>query len=254
MFTLMEEQSARMESLTFGSPCESLSADKQTTVIETPVHSNTVAKTPMSASLRERLKKTRRSFNAPFIVPKRLKIDCEGKGNASSVTNTELGIIQLAGETPADQSGVCMKKQSSCKKTVGLGPEMNAEVLHPGPSRAALRNAWTPVKSPRLYPMTLSAVQQELLEEKDRLQREVQEKEELLRRLKMVQMYRAKNNLTELGSLIEKWRKSSQSLLYELQLVLSTDDKPTLTQLIDSLAVEDRILHYDRLEEDFTDT
>ncbi|XP_041065745.1 swi5-dependent recombination DNA repair protein 1 homolog isoform X3 [Carcharodon carcharias] len=102
-------------------------------------------------------------------------------------------------------------------------------------------------------PSHTAAKTQHLLEERERLQREVREKEELLRRLKMVQMYRAKNNLAELGSLIEKWRKSSQTLLYELQVALSTDSKPTLTQLIDSLAVEDKLLHYNRLEEDFTD-
>ncbi|XP_051883621.1 swi5-dependent recombination DNA repair protein 1 homolog [Pristis pectinata] len=251
-----EEQRARMESTTFGSPCESSSVDQFSTSIQTPVHTNTVVKTPMSASLRERLKKTRRSFNAPFIVPKRLKVDCEGEGEENSETGTDLGISQLTAETPAAGSGVNMKTESPRKKAVDEWHEMGAEGegLRPGPSQAALRNAWTPAKSPRHYPVTVSAEQQELLEEKDRLQREVEKKEELLRRLKMVQMYRAKNNLAELGLLIEKWRKSSQTLLYELQLALSTDSKPTLTQLIDSLAVEDRLLHYNRFEEDFTDT
>ncbi|XP_059803203.1 swi5-dependent recombination DNA repair protein 1 homolog [Hypanus sabinus] len=244
-----------MENVTFGSPCESLSVDQLNTSIQTPVHSNTVVKTPMSTSLRERLKKTRRSFNSPFIVPKRLKVDCDGEGKNSSETGMDLGIREI-GETFAAGSVVCMKTESPCKKALDGWHKVDAEGkgLHSGPSRTTLRNAWTPAKSPRRYPGTVSVEHQALLEERNRLQGEVQRKEELLRRLKMVQVYRAKNNLTELGSLIEKWRKSSQNLLYELQMALATDSKPTLTQLIDSLAAEDRLLHYNRIEEDFIDT
>ncbi|XP_072095170.1 swi5-dependent recombination DNA repair protein 1 homolog isoform X1 [Mobula birostris] len=249
-----KKQSARMENVTFGSPCESLSADQLSTSVQTPVHSNTVVKTPMSASLRERLKKTRRSFNSPFIVPKRLKVDCDGEGKNCSETGMDLGIRQI-GETSAAGSVVCTKTESPCKKTLEWHEvDAEGEGLRSGPSRTTLRNAWTLAKSPRRYPGTVSVEYQALLEERNRLQGEVQKKEELLRRLKMVQMYRTKNNLTELGTLIEKWRKSSQNLLYELQRALSTDNKPTLTQLIDSLAVEDRLLHYNRSEEDFIDT
>ncbi|XP_078268912.1 swi5-dependent recombination DNA repair protein 1 homolog [Rhinoraja longicauda] len=243
-----------MENKTFGSPCEPVSADRLGTDVQTPVHSKMVVKTPMSASLRERLKKTRRSFNAPFVMPKRLKVDGEDSGH--SETGVDLGISQLIGETRAAGRSGSIKTESACQKLVGgrLDTSAEGDGLSPGASRAALQHAWTPGKSPGPHPVTVSTEQQELLEEKDRLQREVREKEELLRRLKMVEMYRAKNNLAELGSLIEKWRKSSQTLMYELQQTLSIDNKPSLGQLIDSLAVEDRLLHYNRLEDEFTDT
>ncbi|XP_069719953.1 swi5-dependent recombination DNA repair protein 1 homolog isoform X3 [Phaenicophaeus curvirostris] len=96
--------------------------------------------------------------------------------------------------------------------------------------------------------------QQPPLEEKARLLKQVQEKEELLRRLKMVKMYRSKNNLSELQALIVKWRNSTQLMLYELQSAFSADGKKvSLTQLIDSFGLEDQLLHYSRTEEDFVD-
>lgn len=62
------------------------------------------------------------------------------------------------------------------------------------------------------------------------------------------------NNPTELRSLISKWRCSSQAMLYELQSSLSTDSrKLSLTQLIDNFGLDDKLLHYVRTEEDFTD-
>lgn len=62
------------------------------------------------------------------------------------------------------------------------------------------------------------------------------------------------NNLTELQSLIVKWRGSSQIMLYELQSALSTDGKKfSITELIDNFGLDDQLLHYIRTEEDFTD-
>ncbi|XP_043568825.1 swi5-dependent recombination DNA repair protein 1 homolog [Chiloscyllium plagiosum] len=207
------------------------------------------AKTPLSASLRERLKKSRRPFNFPFVVPKRLKIDSQSEGGGNADPGTEVGGSQIP-DTCA-QNGVITETESLCNKMMDKQPDTSAVDREEACLRvqhAAEQNIQTSAKSPNLIPE-----KQQLLEEKERLQREVREKEELLRRLKMVQMYRTKNNLAELGSLIQKWRKSSQTLLYELQIALCSDSKPTLTQLIDSLAIEDRLLHYSRLEEDFTD-
>lgn len=63
------------------------------------------------------------------------------------------------------------------------------------------------------------------------------------------------NNPDELQSLIAKWRSSSQAMLYELQSTLSTDGKKLrLSQLIDSFGLDDQLLHYNRTEDDFTDT
>lgn len=55
--------------------------------------------------------------------------------------------------------------------------------------------------------------------------------------------------------LIDKWRSCSQSVLYELQRELPTEGKQTsLSQLIDNFGLDDKLLHFDRTEEEFTDT
>ncbi|NXD77960.1 SFR1 protein, partial [Halcyon senegalensis] len=190
----------------------------------------------MSAALKERLRKTRRSFNANFTVAKRLKIDTEEKDSADAdkeslpKTSTDGSRLQDGSEnwernvtehtcfkSPSQESGLC-------------GSAENSDVLQVDLSR------------------------QQSLEEKARLMKQVQEKEELLRRLKLVKMYRSKNNLSELQALIVKWRSSTQLMLYELQSAFSADGKKvSLTQLIDTFGLEDQLLHYSRTEEDFVD-
>ncbi|XP_078079120.1 swi5-dependent recombination DNA repair protein 1 homolog [Mustelus asterias] len=241
-----------MESENFSSPCGSL-PDRSGPNVQTPSPSNIAAKTPMSANLRERLRKTRRSFNSPFIVPKRLKIECQSEGGGSTNPDTNIGNSHSPGEACCVRAGVTTGTESLCNKVVKGQPETSTTGECQRFHCTAAQTIRTPAMSPSSNSFPATTEPQQLLEEKERLQSKVREKEEVLRRLKMVQMYRAKNNLAELGSLIEKWRKSSQSLLYELQVALSTDIKPTLTQLIDSLAVEDKLLHYNRLEEDFID-
>lgn len=97
-------------------------------------------------------------------------------------------------------------------------------------------------------------VRERLKEEKMKLTRQVEEKEDLLRRLKLVKMYRIKNDVTELENLIKKWRKCGQRLLCELQSIMSEDEdeKLTLTELIDFYGIDDNLLHYNRSEEEFT--
>ncbi|NXN39581.1 SFR1 protein, partial [Rhinoptilus africanus] len=190
----------------------------------------------MSAALRERLRKTRRSFNANFTVAKRLKIDSEEKDCADAdkgclpKTSTDCSTLQDGPENPERNSTghICIK--SPLQESGLSGSAQNSDVL-----QAHLN-------------------QQQALEEKVRLVKQVQEKEELLRRLKMVKMYRSKNNLSELQALIVKWRSSTQLMLYELQSAFSADGKKvSLTQLIDTFGLEDQLLHYSRTEEDFVD-
>ncbi|NXL41170.1 SFR1 protein, partial [Podilymbus podiceps] len=190
----------------------------------------------MSAALRERLRKTRRSFNANFTVAKRLKIDTEEKDCADAdkgslpKTSTDCSRLQDGSEnlernttghtglrSPLQDGGLCRSAENSDMLQVGLS-------------------------------------QQQSLEEKVMLVKQVQEKEELLRRLKLVKMYRSKNNLSELQALIVKWRSSTQLMLYELQSAFSAGGKKvSLTQLIDTFGLEDQLLHYSRTEEDFVD-
>ncbi|XP_013815251.2 swi5-dependent recombination DNA repair protein 1 homolog isoform X1 [Apteryx mantelli] len=218
--------------------------DKSTSLCHTPKDSGTAApqsissgKQPMSAALRERLRKTRRSFNASFTVAKRLKIDTEEKDCAASdkaslsKKNTDFSRLQ---DSPENLERNCPRHacfKSSLQKNSPCGSTENSCVLRTNLSH------------------------QQSLEEKVRLVKQVQEKEDLLRRLRLVKMYRFKNNLSELQALRVKWRSSTQLMLYELQSAFSADGKKvSLTQLIDNFGLEDKLLHYSRTEEDFVDT
>uniref|UniRef100_A0A8C8AH50 Swi5-dependent recombination DNA repair protein 1 homolog n=1 Tax=Otus sunia TaxID=257818 RepID=A0A8C8AH50_9STRI len=217
--------------------------DKLPSLCHTPKDSGTAApqgtgsgKQPMSAALRERLRKTRRSFHANFTVAKRLKIDTEEKACADAdkgcllKTSTDCSRLQDGSEY-LERNGTghtCLK--SPLQESGLCGSAENSDVLQADLS------------------------QQQSLEEKLRLVKQVQEKEELLRRLKLVKMYRSKNNLSELQALIVKWRSSTQLMLYELQSAFSADGKKvSLTQLMDTFGLEDQLLHYSRAEEDFVD-
>ncbi|XP_044153700.1 swi5-dependent recombination DNA repair protein 1 homolog [Bufo gargarizans] len=189
---------------------------------------NISAKQPMSATLRERLKKCRRSFSSTCTVAKRLKVD----GDEGDFT----------AQCPSDSS----PSKDSENNAVEAGPICG--LLVPG----HVEDRMTMEASPSKQDISASNNYQEMLQEKKRLLKKVQEKEEHLRRLKMVKLYRSKNNLTELQSLIDKWRESSQLLLHEIQRALSSENKKiSLTQLIENCGLDEKLLHYSRAEEDF---
>ncbi|KFU85365.1 Swi5-dependent recombination DNA repair protein 1, partial [Chaetura pelagica] len=213
--------------------------DESKSLCNTPKDSGTPApqrpssgKRPMSAALRERLRKTRRSFNANVAVAKRLKIGTEEKDCAEKecMPKTDCSTLQDGSENP-ERNGT----GHACFKS----PLQETNL-----SRSAEKS----------HVLQADLSQQQSLEEKVRLVKQVQEKEDLLRRLRMVKMYRSKNNLSELQALIAKWRSSTQLMLYELQSAFSADGKKvSLTQLIDTFGLEDQLLHYSRTEEDFVD-
>ncbi|XP_055026579.2 swi5-dependent recombination DNA repair protein 1 homolog [Misgurnus anguillicaudatus] len=168
---------------------------------------------PMSASLKARLKRTRRTFTSPISVVKRLKIEDDIQPQTSQPEDTYHNVTDdRENETDINQND--MREQRDC--------EHNTE--------------------------------HDLIQQCEELKKQVKQKSETLRRLKMVKMYRKKNDLTQLQTLIEKWRSCAQSVLYELQNELTTEgQKMSLSQLIDNLGLDDKILHFDRTEEDFTD-
>ncbi|XP_065152841.1 swi5-dependent recombination DNA repair protein 1 homolog [Paramisgurnus dabryanus] len=169
---------------------------------------------PMSASLKARLKRTRRTFTSPISVVKRLKIEDDIQPQTSQPEDTYHNVTDdRENETDINQND--MREQRDC--------EHNTE--------------------------------HDLIQQCEELKKQVKQKSETLRRLKMVKMYRKKNDLTQLQTLIEKWRSCAQSVLYELQNELTTEgQKLSLSQLIDNLGLDDKILHFDRTEEDFTGT
>ncbi|XP_068577154.1 swi5-dependent recombination DNA repair protein 1 homolog [Cebidichthys violaceus] len=175
----------------------------------------------LSSSLKERLKRSRRSFTSPFFsVAKRLCVD----------DKEEEGGQQVSAETVNNPP------------LIVPDVDVNRNEEKPGSERFS-----GPIPKPTHPPS------KDFTQQRDQLRKEVKDKMETLRRLKMVQMYRNKNDLTQLQTLIDKWRSCAQAALYELQSdVIGEGQKASLSGLIDLFGLEDGILHFDRTEDDFT--
>ncbi|XP_041644782.1 swi5-dependent recombination DNA repair protein 1 homolog isoform X2 [Cheilinus undulatus] len=176
----------------------------------------------LSSSLKERLKRTRRSFTSPFSVAKRLCVD-EEEEDGRQVSTDSL-------------------------KTVNNSPQIIPSVdVNRNEVRTGSETFSGPIPEPAPPPS------KDFAQQRDQLRKEVKDKMETLRRLKMVQMYRSKNDLTQLQTLIDKWRSCAQAALCELQSEVPVDGrKASLSELVDLFGLDDGILHFDRIEEDFT--
>ncbi|KAM4607881.1 swi5-dependent recombination DNA repair protein 1 homolog [Polymixia lowei] len=179
----------------------------------------------LSASLKERLKRSRRSFTSPISVAKRLCVDVEEDDDGQQVLADPRENVH--------------------------GPARDSQIQNVDINRNEVRSVTESL--PGCIPGPRQPLPVDLLQLRDQLKNEVRERTETLRRLKMVKMYRSKNDLTRLQSLIDKWRSCVQAALYELQTELPIDGrKASLSQLVDLFGLDDRILHFDRTEEDFT--
>ncbi|XP_059215704.1 swi5-dependent recombination DNA repair protein 1 homolog [Centropristis striata] len=176
----------------------------------------------LSSSLRERLKRTRRSFTSPFSVAKRLCVDDEEEDGRQ---------VSADSQETVNSPPLIMPKVDVNRNEDRSGSEQFSGPF-PGPTHPSFKD---------------------LTKQQDQLRKEVKDKMETLRRLKMVKMYRSKNDLTQLQTLIDKWRSCAQAALYELQSEFPIDGrKASLSELIDLFGLDDGILHFDRTEEDFT--
>ncbi|XP_003922989.2 swi5-dependent recombination DNA repair protein 1 homolog [Saimiri boliviensis] len=209
----------------------------QVSAIPSSPYTSSSRKQPMSATLRERLRKSRSSFNSCYNVVKRLKVENEENDQTFSgkpASSTEENCLEFQESFKYIDSEFeenSLKNLSVCE----------SQSLNSG-SCSALQNELVNENLPK----------QRLSDEKAKLMKQVQEKEDLLRRLKLVKMYRSKNDLSQLQLLIKKWRSCSQLLLYELQSAVSEEKKKlSLTQLIDHYGLDDKLLHYNRSEEEF---
>lgn len=99
---------------------------------------------PMSASLKERLKRTRRTFRSPLSVVKRLKIEDD---NEAQTSHTYSNVTE---DTDINQNDT--REQKDCQHNT----------------------------------------EHDLIHQCEELRKEVKQKAETLRRLKMVKMYRTK--------------------------------------------------------------
>ncbi|XP_077439061.1 swi5-dependent recombination DNA repair protein 1 homolog [Vanacampus margaritifer] len=183
-----------------------------------PCGSNEAPQQKMSASLKARLKKTRHYFTSP--VAKRLRVD-DGDGQrlpSHSRTTTDDGDYK----NPPLNSLSNANSQEGSEKISGMTP---------GPAHSRT---------------------EDFAQRRERLGREVKDKTETLRRLRMVKMYRSKNDPARLQTLIDKWRSCAQNALYELRLHVPAEARQaSLSELIDLFGLDEKILHFDRAEDDF---
>ncbi|KAM3606909.1 uncharacterized protein V6R79_025359 [Siganus canaliculatus] len=176
----------------------------------------------LSSSLKQRLKRSRRSFTSPLSVAKRLCVDDDDD------------------EEKEDGRQVSADSHEAVNNPSLIIPRVDVN-----------RNE-TKTGSETFSGSTPRATNN-FTQTRDQLRKEVKDKMETLRRLKMVKMYRSKNDLRQLQTLIDKWRGCAQAALYELQSQVPTHGgKASLSELIDLFSLDDGILHFDRSEEDFT--
>lgn len=97
---------------------------------------------------------------------------------------------------------------------------------------------------------TGSALHQLQTEKKD-LIKIIQEREDSLRKLNLVKMYRNKNDIMELKCLIDKWRRVSQEAAESLLEKIQLDPKPTMSELLSNLQIDKEIMHYSEDNEAF---
>ncbi|XP_061171323.1 swi5-dependent recombination DNA repair protein 1 homolog [Saccostrea echinata] len=86
--------------------------------------------------------------------------------------------------------------------------------------------------------------------EKSKLQSMIKEREDVLRKLKLVQFYQHKHDLEKMEELIRKWRCVCQEGLVDL-LNLMPEPRPELTELIDHLGIDHKMIGYDKEEQSF---
>lgn len=89
-----------------------------------------------------------------------------------------------------------------------------------------------------------------LLKQKEQLKEMLKSKEETLRKLNLVKMYRSKNDLDYLASVTDKWLDVSQQALKDLQQLMP-EPKPSLTELINHLQIDHTLIRFSSEEEDF---
>ncbi|XP_072178045.1 swi5-dependent recombination DNA repair protein 1 homolog [Diadema setosum] len=99
--------------------------------------------------------------------------------------------------------------------------------------------------------MESSSVVKQAISVRKELQRRVAEKEDICRKLRMVKMYRAKNDLNALQELIDMWREACQSAIVRLY-EKHPDPKPSLGDFISGCRLDKDLINFNDDEETFS--
>ena len=124
--------------------------------------------------------------------------------------------------------------------------------------------------SPQVEGITgsIPETKQQLVQKKKLLEGKLKEREDKLRKLKMIKLYRTKvlitiilchvgrqhilqNNVEQLDTLTAKWRLVSQDAAENLLTNSTRDPPPTMTQLLKYLHIDPTLIHYSPQDEAF---
>ncbi|KAI9554080.1 hypothetical protein GHT06_019352 [Daphnia sinensis] len=91
----------------------------------------------------------------------------------------------------------------------------------------------------------------------ENLSKRIEEKEELLRKLKMIKLHRMKHSTNQLESLIKEWTGICQQALQDLQQKLADQGSDSaaigILELLRHLNIEPELVGYSIEDEAFTD-
>ncbi|XP_046864889.1 swi5-dependent recombination DNA repair protein 1 homolog [Xenia sp. Carnegie-2017] len=87
--------------------------------------------------------------------------------------------------------------------------------------------------------------------EKKELELELKKKEDILRKLKLVKMFRTKNSLSDLDNLITKWRAISQESAKDLYEKFNQEEMMSMGEFLNGLRVKHELIRYSEEEEAF---
>lgn len=257
----------------------SLEMDSQNFLTPTSARtsSSSSSKKEMSSSLRERLRKSSRYFTSPLATPrgtKTARMSNDKSPNASqdahsSVTALRLdsgalfhnsdsvGVLEI---TSSAQQGQLLHTAEQTRSSENDGelktfnksfekhPALEGEEINLAfEATTDLPTAKADSKSSDLF----SVSQVEFLKkEKFQLLNRLAQKEETLRKLNMVKLYRTKNNLSQLEQLINRWRQVCQTAIQDLHETL-TQPRPPMFDLLTHLQIEPSKVGYNAEEDCF---
>ncbi|XP_067056968.1 swi5-dependent recombination DNA repair protein 1 homolog [Acropora muricata] len=188
----------------------------------------------------------------------------EPAGNSKNSEGSE----NMQPKTPTTRTVACRTPKSATfkKRSCGLrtpsapfvsplmkrSNEGDTEEIFSTPKRSkheSLSSSMTPASYCEHYNDTERSVQ--LLSRKQHLIKAIQQKEDTMRKLRLVQMYRTKNDLAQLQALTDKWRTVSQDAAEKLLSKIKVDPLPTMSQLLSNLQVSKELIQYSEEDEAF---
>ncbi|XP_076439692.1 uncharacterized protein LOC143279519 [Babylonia areolata] len=215
---------------------------------------------------------TKRTLPQPRNILKEkspLRNHCEkGRGNFDCISQTQTGHKTSVNfhdkeesklfDTDDTREEICSGPENSSHKPQSEGlPVINTSSVMFGSEKKKTMSIDSEKKSvsDKQETMQESAVvtsDVDLVEAKKRLTAELAQQKEVLRKLHMVRTYRAKHDLLELQGLIDKWRSACQQAVLDLHR-LTSDPRPSLTQLVCQLGIDQKLVCYNEEEECFED-